>query len=191
MKKALVALLCPALTLSIVNSPVLGKEWTQWCGSDCKNMVSDEKGLPDTFVPGEKDSQGKGINLATTRNVKWVVRTGTTSSFSTPAVTHGKVFLGVNDNNQGVLKCRDAHTGRLLWKYTAPHREVPSAIDGNWPFRFGYYAPQLGICSSPAVDGNRVYFVNHRCEVVCLDAILRESSPSRTAGSTFRPASVL
>ena len=27
----------------------------------------------------------------------------------------------------------------------------------------------LGICSSPAVFGNRVYVVTNRCEVVCMD----------------------
>ncbi len=27
-------------------------DWPQWCGSDGKNMVSSEKGLPESFVPG-------------------------------------------------------------------------------------------------------------------------------------------
>ena len=27
----------------------------------------------------------------------------------------------------------------------------------------------LGICSSPTVDGDRVYLVTNRCEVLCLD----------------------
>jgi outer membrane protein assembly factor BamB len=145
-------------------------------------MASDEKGLADTFVPGKKDPQGKGLDLTTMRNVKWAVRIGATNSLSTPAVAGGKVFLGANDHNQGVFKCLDARTGRLLWKYTAPHREVPREIDGDWPFNFGLFAPQLGICSSPAVDGNRVYFVNHRCEVVCLeiDAVPAAGVPPAT-----------
>lgn len=164
----------------MAGSPATAKDWPQWCGSDCKNMVSDEKGLPESFVPGEKDLYGKGISLATTRNVRWVARTGTTSSLSTPAVAGGKVFLGANDDEQGVLKCLDAETGRLLWRYTAPHRNVPRKIDGDWPFNFSHFAPKLGICSSPAVDGNRVYFVNHRCEVVCLDT---EAAP-RAAGAS-------
>ncbi|MGA2030708.1 MAG: PQQ-binding-like beta-propeller repeat protein [Thermoguttaceae bacterium] len=153
-----------------VYSAAAAKEWPQWCGTDCKNMVADEKGLPDTFVPGKKDPQGKGIDLATTRNVQWVARTGTSNSLSTPAVAGGKLFFGANDHNQGVFKCLDARTGRLLWKYTAPHRNVPRRMEGcNLPFNFAHFAAELGICSSPAVDGNRVYFVNHRCEVVCLD----------------------
>lgn len=42
MMRAIVAMLFPALTFSIVNSQGMGKEWTQWCGSD-------EKGLPGAF----------------------------------------------------------------------------------------------------------------------------------------------
>jgi hypothetical protein len=27
----------------------------------------------------------------------------------------------------------------------------------------------IGVCSSPAIEGNRVYVVTNKCEVVCLD----------------------
>ena len=47
------------------------RDWPQWGGTACKNMVSDEKGLPDSFVPGEKDSAAGQIKLETAKNVKW------------------------------------------------------------------------------------------------------------------------
>ena len=104
------------------------------------------------------------------------------NTLSTPAIVHGRIYLGACDEEQGLLKCLDAATGRLLWQYTAPHRKMPRTIDGKMPFNFAHFAPQLGICSSPAVDDERVYFVNHRCEVVCLDAKGPASEPGEVRG---------
>jgi outer membrane protein assembly factor BamB len=85
-------------------------------------------------------------------------------------VSGGKVFIATCDSRKAFFKCLDARTGKLLWQYTAPYRTVPEKIDGDWKFMFGRITPNLGICSTPALDGDRVYFVNHRCEVMCLDA---------------------
>ncbi|MBN1418873.1 MAG: hypothetical protein JXP34_08860, partial [Planctomycetes bacterium] len=52
-------------------------DWPQWGGSDPgRNMVSVETGLPDSFVPGEKKTDGSGIDLATARDVRWATRLG-------------------------------------------------------------------------------------------------------------------
>jgi outer membrane protein assembly factor BamB len=154
---------------SLISGGLFAADWPQWGGRGDHNMISSERPLPASFVPGKKDPQTGRIDLATTKNVKWVVKIGS-NTLSTPAVADGRIFLGTMDEKQGLLKCLDAETGRPLWVYTAPHRVVPRRIDPKWPFNFGTFAPQLGICSSPAVDQGRVYFVNHRCEVVCLDA---------------------
>jgi outer membrane protein assembly factor BamB len=143
------------------------KDWPQWGGQDGRNMVSEEKGLPESFAPGEKNPKGGGIDLATTKNVKWVAKLGTMSC-STPAVAGGKVFIGTASEGQGVLLCLDEQTGKLLWQLTCPPRDVPKVIDGR-KFWFSVFPPTLGICSSPAVDGDRVYVVTQRCEVLCLD----------------------
>jgi len=37
-------------------------------------MVSQEKNVPETFVPGKKGTQGEGVLLATTRNYLWAVK---------------------------------------------------------------------------------------------------------------------
>jgi outer membrane protein assembly factor BamB len=170
--------------------PILAsaRDWPQWAGTPGKNLVSDEKGLPTSFVPGDRDPQGGGrIILATASNVLWGVRTGTLT-YGSPTVAGGKVFVATCENRQGFLKCLDARNGNLLWQYTEPHRQVPRRIDGNWDFMFGRITPGLGICSTPAVEGDRVYFVNHRCEVVCLDANggpaeSAPAGPDSTAGS--------
>ena len=48
--------------------------WPQWGGDNSRNMVSDEKNLPESFAPGEKNSRTGRIDLATARNVRWGVR---------------------------------------------------------------------------------------------------------------------
>jgi outer membrane protein assembly factor BamB len=142
-------------------------DWPQWCGSDGKNMASSEKGLPGSFTPGEKRTDGT-IDLATAKNVKWGVRV-CTALYSTPSIVGGKVFVGGKESDNGIFACLDAATGKLLWKWKAPPRQFPNLIDG---FHIGIHEipAQMGVCSSAAVDGDRVYFVTNRFEVVCLDA---------------------
>jgi hypothetical protein len=58
------------LALDMTAAPgASAKDWPQWCGSDGKNMVSEEKGLPELFSPGRKRSD-KTIDLSTASNVK-------------------------------------------------------------------------------------------------------------------------
>ena len=63
-------LLCAAAWPAVAPSA----DWPQWGGRPGRNMVSDEKGLPDSFVPGERKPMGTGIDLGTTRNVRWSVK---------------------------------------------------------------------------------------------------------------------
>ena len=178
------------LCLALLPPTALGADWTQWGGQAGKNMVSDEKGLPDAFVPGEKDAQGGGIKLETTQNVKWVARIGAMTC-STPAVAGGKVFIGTMRDDQGVLLCLDEATGKPLWQWSAPVRQVPTTMDGR-NFEFSRFPRQLGVCSSPAVDGDRVYFVTQRLEVLCLTVNGRPRTPGSAApapaGKTDKPS---
>jgi outer membrane protein assembly factor BamB len=157
------------LYLVLLGSPALSLEagdWPQWAGSDAKNMVSPEKGLPEAFVPGTKRPDGT-IDLASARNVRWGTRVGN-AIYSTPAIVKGKVFVGAMEQGNGIMVCLDAVTGKMLWKWKAPPKKFPYDIDG---FHLGIneIPAQMGVCSSPAVNGGRVYFVSHRFEVVCLD----------------------
>jgi len=164
----------PGLTLlglTVLVSAAAGADWPQWGGHDDRNMVASERSLPDWFVPGEKKADGSGIDPATTRNVKWAVRLGS-QTYGNPTVSGGRVFVGTNDfaigdpkyraTRGGLIKCLDAATGRLLWKLVIPRRET------NDP-NFNFDNLDLGVCSSPTIDGDRVYLVTNRCEVVCLD----------------------
>jgi outer membrane protein assembly factor BamB len=150
----------------------LAADWPQWGGSNARNMASDEKGLPTKFNPGKKSSDGSGIDLKTTANVKWVAKLGS-ENYSCPVVANGKVFIGINDaelndpryksTEGGLLLCLDAATGKRLWQLV-----VPKLTEGKHSEDFDNMA--LGICSTPTVEGDRVYLVTNRCDVLCLDA---------------------
>ena len=51
------------------------------------------------------------------------------------------------------------NSGDFLWQLTCD--KLPSGRVNDWPLQ--------GICSAPFVDGDRLYVVTNRCELVCLD----------------------
>ena len=131
------------------DAPQWGHAWT-------RNQVSAEKGLPISFDP------------ATGRNVRWSAPLGT-EAHSTPVVAGGRVYIGTNNNrprdpkhrgDRGVLLCLDARDGALLWQLVVPKRSEDPYFD--WP--------NSGISSPATVEGDRVYIVSNRGEVLCLDA---------------------
>jgi outer membrane protein assembly factor BamB len=150
---------------------VIASDWPRWGGrADC-NMVSDERGLPTDFVPGKKSPQGQGIDHSTTKNVLWTARLGT-QTYGNVTVANGRVVIGTNDEDidderfqstrGGVLKCFDQATGKLVWQLVMPRREK---VHKNMLFDH----LSLGVCSSPTIDGDRVYVVSSRGELLCLD----------------------
>jgi outer membrane protein assembly factor BamB len=131
------------------DQPQWGKAWS-------RNMVSAEKRLPDSF------DQKIG------KNVKWSAQLGT-QTFSTPIVAGGRVYIGTNNEeprdpkhkgDRGVMMCFDEKSGKFLWQLVVPKREDDPFCD--WP--------KTGMSSPVTVEGDRVYLVNNRGEVMCLDA---------------------
>jgi outer membrane protein assembly factor BamB len=127
----------------------------QWGTAWERNMVSQEKGLPHTFDP------------KTGNNIRWTAPLGT-EAHSSPVIADGRVYIGTNNANprdpkhqgdRGVLMCLDEKTGELNWQLIVPKREEDRYFD--WP--------RSGISSPATVEGDRVYVVTNRGEVVCLD----------------------
>ncbi len=142
--------------LALAVSDSLAKDQPQWGELWSRNMVSGETGLPDSFNP------------ATGENLKWVAELGT-ETHSSPIVANGRVYIGTNNGHprdpkhqgdRGVLMCFEEATGRLLWQLVVPKRVEDIYYD--WP--------QSGIASPATVEGDRVYIVSNRGEVMCLDA---------------------
>jgi outer membrane protein assembly factor BamB len=137
-----------AAALLAADQPQWGQPWT-------RNMVSDERGLPETF------------DLATGQNIAWIAPLGT-QTHSTPIVAGGRVFIGTNNENPrdpkeigdfGILLCLDEKDGHFLWQLTVPKRTEDQYFD--WP--------KTGMASPVSVEGERAYFVDNRGEIVCLD----------------------
>ena len=124
-------------------------------GSPSRNMVSNETGLPTAW------------DVKTGDNVKWTASLGS-QSYGGPVVAGGRVFVGTNNEglrnpkltgDRGNVMAFDVETGELLWQ--AAHPKLPAGRVNDWPLQ--------GVCSSPAVEGDIVYYVSNRAEVIAGD----------------------
>ncbi len=173
MKRLSFALLLGVLLLAASLRGAVADDWPQWGGDQQRNMATDEPGLPDDFHPGRKKRDRLGFDPATARNVRFVARLGS-ENYSSPVVAGGRVYIGTNDEDidderfeptrGGVLLCLDERTGELIWRLVVPRLEIDRSKVSE-----DFDDMNLGICSTATVEGNRVYIVTNRCEVVCLD----------------------
>jgi outer membrane protein assembly factor BamB len=148
--------------------------WPQWGGTPARNRAAAEPGIPETFFPGKKKRDRLGFDPATATNVRFIARLGS-ENYSAPVVAGGRIFVGTNDEDLddprfrptegGVFMCLDERTGALVWRLVVPKLEIDRAKVSE-----DFDAMNLGICSTATVEGDRVYLVTNRCEVVCLDA---------------------
>lgn len=159
--------LAAAITVGAAVAGAYAADWPMWGHDPSRNMVSPETGLVIDFKPGKFKGNTEEIDMATTQNVKWVAKLGS-QSYGNPTISGGKVFVGTNNEpgrdkrfkgDYSLLYCFDEKTGELLWQLSVAKLGTGKVSD--WEF--------LGICSSPTIDGNRVYLVTNRCEVLCLD----------------------
>ena len=143
-------------------------DWPQWCGTNGKNMVSFETGLPATFEPGQKRTPERTIDLSTAQNVVWGVKL-CDAIYSTPSIAAGRVYVGGVESRDGVFFCLDAADGKTLWQWRVPPRQVPKQRDG---FDLGIHPipAMMGVCATAAIDGDRVFFVDNRFDLIGLAA---------------------
>ncbi|NIR50204.1 PQQ-binding-like beta-propeller repeat protein [candidate division KSB1 bacterium] len=150
----LLRLMAGFLVLSTIGFYAL-LETAMWGGSPARNMVSDETGLPAKWDP---DS---GMNI------KWTGQLGS-QTYGNPVIIGGKVFVGTNNQaernpklkgDRGVVMAFRESDGKFLWQ--AAHDKLAAGRVNDWP--------QQGICSSPFVEGERIYYISNRAQVVCAD----------------------
>jgi len=155
------------LFLTILPGTLTAEDQPQWGQRYSRNMISDEKGLPDGFDAGKRNSRTGDIELPADSRVKWVSRLGG-QSHGSPVVAGGKVFVGTNNDaprdsriegDRGVLMCFEEKSGKFLWQLTVP--KMVEIKYSDWRY--------VGITSSPTVEDGRAYLVSNRCEVICLD----------------------
>jgi outer membrane protein assembly factor BamB len=147
--------------------PTAGKsDLSSFGGGPSRNMVNLlDKGLPDKPDPND------------VKILKWKADLGS-RAYGGPIIASGKVFVGTNNEkprnprdqkknadgdveplDKGNLMCFDEKTGEYLWQ--AVHDKLPSGQVNDWP--------KEGVCATPLVDGDRVYYTTNRCTVICLD----------------------
>ncbi|MCS7024487.1 MAG: PQQ-binding-like beta-propeller repeat protein [Bryobacteraceae bacterium] len=130
-------------------------DWPMWGGTPDRNMVSNAKGIVTRWDVAKKE------------NVKWVAALGS-QTYGNPVVAGGQVYVGTNNEglrdpkqggDRGVLMAFRESDGEFLWQHT--NEKLPAGRVNDWPFQ--------GVCSSPLVEGEILYYVSNRCEVVALD----------------------
>ena len=138
------------LPLILLATSSYAADWPSWCGQPSHNMASEnEKGLPEWYALG-----GKDFDPAAAKNIKWFVKLGDFTGGS-PVVSHGRVFIGTRERRDDFLLCLDEQTGRELGRFICrpPTRHVE-----HW-----------GVCSTPTVEGDRLYLVTPYGEMVCVN----------------------
>lgn len=131
-------------------------DWPMWGGSPNRNMV--QRAARD--LPVEWDIDNK-------THLKWSAKVGSVC-YGNPALADGKIVLGTNNDaprdpaatgDRGVVMCFAADSGAFLWQDT--YEKLAAGQAQDWPLQ--------GICSSPAIAGQRVYYLTNRGQVVCAD----------------------
>jgi outer membrane protein assembly factor BamB len=138
--------------------PADGPNWPLFGGTLERNLVNlFERDMPTDW----------SIKEGAEKNIKWAINLGS-KAYGGPVFYRGKIFIGTNNEvprdpkitgDKGVLMCFQENDGKFLWQ--AIYDKLAAGRVQDWP--------KEGICSSPFVEGNRVYFVNNRSEVVCAD----------------------
>ena len=145
-----VTLFCLAL---LASDPPNG-DWPMWGGTPDRNMFSSMSGLPASW------------DLEENQNVIWTAELGS-QTYGNPVIAGGQVYVGTNNalernpnesGDRGVLMCFRESDGQFLWQHT--HKSLEdNTID--WE--------ETGICSTPLVEGDSIYYVSNRGEIVALD----------------------
>lgn len=155
---------------STAHNPVIkAGDWNQWGGTSLRNNTPIGKGIVTEWDPGQFDRKTGEWKPDSAKNVKWVAALGS-QTYGNTVVASGKVWLGTNNSNGyvkrypadidlGVLVCLNEADGKFLWQHSS--EKLPTGRVHDWPLQ--------GICCSPLVEGNRMWFVTSRGEVRCLD----------------------
>jgi outer membrane protein assembly factor BamB len=155
------------LLLLALAPTVPAKDWPMWGGTASRNMVAEAKGIPTDIVPGKIDPEKETIDLTDAKNILWTAKLGS-QTYGNPVVANGKILVGTNNESprdpsqtgdRGNLLCFDEKTGDFLWQLIVPKLGAGKVSD--WEF--------VGLCSSPAIVGDKAYVVTNRGEIVCLD----------------------
>jgi outer membrane protein assembly factor BamB len=160
----------PAGAAPVPKEPPAPADWPMFGGTPARNMANSREKLEKfpTGAPKWEDADKDAVAKWEKEWVLWKAELGS-RTYGSPVVAGGRVFIGTNNENprnkrdaaadKGVLMCFEEKTGKFLWQ--AVHDKLPGGNVNDWP--------GIGVTSTPAVVGNRVYYVSNQCRVVCAD----------------------
>lgn len=129
------------LLLSLAFSAVAGADWPRYRGANFDG-ISSETGLNLTWpATGPKEA--------------WRATLGPAGS--SVVVSQGRLYTMGNVENNDIVYCLDAATGKEIWRYSYPCPLDKRSFEG-------------GPAGTPTVDGNLVFTTSHKNLVYCLDA---------------------
>jgi outer membrane protein assembly factor BamB len=147
--------------------PAKDADWPMFGGSIARNMANTaEKDMPEAWA----------VKKGKEQNVKWNAELGA-DAYGGGVVAGGRVFIGTNNSRprdpnvtaeKGVLMCLDEASGKFLWQIV--HDKLANTTLDNGG---------CGVVSTPCVDGDRVYYVSNRCELVCADVAGDPAAPGK------------
>jgi outer membrane protein assembly factor BamB len=163
-------MLLTALGLNAADSP-------QWGIGPGRNMVNvAEKNIATQW------------DIKSGKNIKWSVKLGS-QSYGNPVIANGKVYVGSNneglydpklEGDKGNILVFAEKDGTFLWQ--AVHDKLSAGRVNDWPLQ--------GICSTIYIEGNRGWYLNNRCEVVCITtAGLKDGKNKGVQDETYKDAS--
>jgi outer membrane protein assembly factor BamB len=144
-----------ALLLAAALSAAAEEPYAVFGNSRSRNMVSPAKNLPERW------------NAATGENVKWAAGLGS-QSYGGPVVFGDTIYVGTNNEalrnpklqgDRGNLMAFRTTDGEFLWQ--GAHPKLSAGRVNDWPLQ--------GICSGPYVEGDRLYYVSNRAEIISAD----------------------
>jgi outer membrane protein assembly factor BamB len=166
--------LLPALLALTAGPAARADDWPMFGRDRTRNAVSPEAGAPTDWQV-EVRNQKSGAVEKPARSIQWSATLGT-RNLGGPVIANGLVWVGTNNGHPrderltrlrrdgkrepidlSVLMCFRESDGRFLWQYTSP-RLGEMVQDGPWH--------SMG---TPLVEGDRLWLLTNRCEVVCLD----------------------
>lgn len=150
---------------------------TMFGGTVSRNMVNAKDKVYKVPSETPKWDEPEEVKKWSAEWVLWKADLGS-RAYGGPTIAGGRVFVGTNneqprDNrdtvkskdgfvqpiDKGVLMCFDEKTGKFLWQHV--NDKLPNGNVTDWP--------KEGLCSTPTVEGDRVYYVSNRCTIVCAD----------------------
>lgn len=136
--------------------PILALVWSGALRADDpnpgRNRVATAENLPATW------------DVASGDGVLWSAELGTVT-YGGPTIAGDLIVVGTNNErprdpavtgDRGVVMAFDRHSGGFRWQIT--HEKLESGEVNDWPLQ--------GVCSTPSFDGERLYYVSNRGELV-------------------------